>query len=62
MNVVIVGGGRTGTHLASMLLAQGHHVRLVESRPEILETVRRKLPPEVVCVGGTSDPAALPRP
>jgi trk system potassium uptake protein len=59
MNVVIVGGGRTGTHLASLLVAQGHHARLVENRPEWLENARRKLPPEVVCVGGTSDPAAL---
>jgi trk system potassium uptake protein TrkA len=59
MNVVIVGGGRTGTHLATLLVAQKHHVRLVENRPEWLETARRKLPAEVVTVGGTSDPAAL---
>ena len=59
MNVVIVGGGRTGTHLASLMLAQGHHVRLVENRPDWVENARRKLPAEVVQVGGTSDPAAL---
>ncbi len=59
MNVVIAGGGRTGTHLAGRLLAQNHRVRLVENRPDWVETARRKLPPEIVCVGDTSDPAAL---
>jgi len=59
MNVVIVGGGRTGTHLSSLMLAQGHHVRLVENRPDWVENARHKLPPEVVQVGGTSDPAAM---
>jgi trk system potassium uptake protein len=59
MNVVIAGGGRTGIHLSTLLLAQGHHVRLVDNRPEWVEAARRKLPPEVVCVGGATDPAAL---
>jgi trk system potassium uptake protein TrkA len=59
MNVVIVGGGRTGTHLSSLLLAQGHHVRLVENRPDWVENARRKLPAGVVQVGGTSDLAAM---
>jgi trk system potassium uptake protein TrkA len=59
MNVVIVGGGRTGTHLASLLLAQGHRVRMLENRPEWVQAARRKLPEGVVATGGTSDPAAL---
>ena len=59
MNVVIVGGGRTGIHLSGLLLAQGHQVRLVENRPDWVEAARRKVPPEVVVVGGTSDPATL---
>jgi len=59
MNVVIVGGGRTGTHLSSLMLAQGHRVRLVESRPDWVENAHRKLPAEVLQVGATSDPAAL---
>jgi trk system potassium uptake protein TrkA len=59
MNVVIVGGGRTGTHLSSLMLAQGHHVRLVENRPERVEIARRKLPADVLQVGGTGDVAAM---
>jgi trk system potassium uptake protein TrkA len=59
MNVVIVGGGRTGTHLSSLMLAQGHHVRLVENRPDWVENAHRKLPADVLQVGGTCDPAAL---
>ncbi len=59
MNIVIAGGGRTGTHLSSLMLAQGHHVRLVENRPDWVENARRKLPADVLQVGSTSDPAAL---
>ncbi len=57
MKVVIVGGGRTGSHLASLLLAQGHQVCMVESRPDTLSNLHRELPTEVICVGPLSDPA-----
>ena len=59
MKVVIVGGGRTGSHLASILLAQGHQVRLIENRLDTLANLHRELPTEVICVGATSDPATL---
>ena len=29
MNVIIVGGGKVGTHLADLLLGEGHRVRVV---------------------------------
>ena len=35
MFVIVAGGGRTGTQLASLLLAQEHVVHLIENRPEI---------------------------
>lgn len=59
MNVVIVGGGRTGTHLATLLLAQGHHVRLVEGRPELAAAAHGTLPREVMVVGSTIELATL---
>jgi trk system potassium uptake protein TrkA len=59
MNVVIVGGGRTGSHLAALLLAQGHQVRLVESRADTLSSLHRELPTEAIVVGATNDPDTL---
>jgi trk system potassium uptake protein TrkA len=59
MFVLIVGGGRTGSHLASLLLGQGHEVRLVEHRPDILTTLHRELPTEVIFEGEGTDPQTL---
>jgi trk system potassium uptake protein TrkA len=59
MYVLIIGGGRTGSHLASLLLAQGHEVRLVEDRPDTLANLHRELPTEVIFEGDGTDPATL---
>lgn len=59
MFVVIVGGGRTGTQLATLLLAQNHDVRVVESRSEILARIHRELPTEAIYEGNTTDPNVL---
>lgn len=59
MFVMIVGGGRTGSHLASLLLMQGHEVRLVEHRPNILTTLHREIPTEVIFEGDGTDPDTL---
>ena len=59
MFVMIVGGGRTGSHLASLLLMQGHEVRLVEHRPDILTTLHREIPTEVIFEGDGTDPDTL---
>lgn len=59
MFVVIAGGGRTATQLASVLVAQNHEVRLVEHRKEVLAQVHRELPTEVVFEGRPTDPNVL---
>jgi trk system potassium uptake protein len=59
MNVLIAGGGRTGTTLATLLLEQNHHVRLVETRREILTHLHRDLPTEVIYEGSPTDPEIL---
>ncbi|MGH2522097.1 MAG: potassium channel family protein [Anaerolineales bacterium] len=59
MFVIIVGGGRTGSHLAALLLTQDHEVRLIESRPHILATLHRELPTEVIFEGDGTDPQTL---
>jgi trk system potassium uptake protein TrkA len=59
MFVIIVGGGRTGSHLASLLLAQGHELRVIEPRPETLASLHRELPTEVIFEGDGTDPQTL---
>ncbi len=59
MFVIIVGGGRTGSHLSTLLLAQGHEIRLIESRPDTLAGLHRELPTEVVFEGDGTDPQVL---
>src|SRR5712692_1547917 len=59
MFVIIAGGGRTGSHLAALLLAQGHEVRLVENRTDTLVGLHRELPTEVVFEGDPTDPQVL---
>jgi trk system potassium uptake protein TrkA len=59
MKVIIVGGGRTGSHLAKLLLEQQHEVRLIEHRTDTLANLHRELPTEVVFEGDGTDPATL---
>ena len=59
MYVIIVGGGKTGSQLASQLLSGGHKIRLIEDRPIVLERLREELPDEVVVAGDGSAPSVL---
>ncbi len=59
MYVIIIGGGRTGSHLASQLLGEGHQVKIIESRQEVLERLRNEIPPETVIIGDGSSPQVL---
>lgn len=51
MRVLIVGGGKVGSHLASLLLADGHEVCVVENRTSVLARLYRELPTETVMDG-----------
>ncbi len=59
MYVLIIGGGRTGSHLASSLAAEGHEVRVIEGRPTALANLHRELPTEMICEGDGTDPQVL---
>ena len=59
MFVMIIGGGRVGSHLASLLLELGHKVRLIEDRPQVVEQLHRELPTEVIHVGNALDTRVL---
>jgi trk system potassium uptake protein len=55
MFVLIVGGGRTGTKLAQMLLAQKHEISVIENRPDVLMRLHREIPTEVILQGSAID-------
>jgi len=59
MFVLIIGGGRTGSHLAALLLAQHHEVCVVEHRSDILANLHHELPTEVIFEGDGTDPSVL---
>ncbi len=59
MFVLIAGGGRTGSQLATFLLAQNHQVRLIEHRREVLSRLHRDLPTEAIYEGDEIDPLIL---
>jgi trk system potassium uptake protein TrkA len=59
MNVIIVGGGRTGMHLARTLLEEGHQVKVIENRAAILERLRIELPEQSIVPGDGSSPDIL---
>lgn len=59
MFVLIAGGGRTGTQLAILLVAQNYQIRLIEHRPDVLARLHRELPTEVIYEGHATDPRVL---
>src|SRR3990172_12308506 len=59
MYVIIVGGGKVGAYLASLLLAAGHRVKVIEARREELPRLRQDLPQEMVTLGSGTDLSVL---
>jgi len=55
MFVIIVGGGQVGSHLATLLLAGGHRVHVIDERPDVLARIHRELPTECIFEGDGSD-------
>jgi trk system potassium uptake protein TrkA len=59
MFILIVGGGLTAAHLATLLVQQQHQVRVIEHRTEVLTSLHRELPTEVIYEGLPTDPQVL---
>ena len=59
MFVLIAGGGRTGSRLASLLLNEKYKVRLIENRRNLLSLLHQELPTEVIYEGNPIDPSVL---
>lgn len=59
MNVLIIGGGKVGSYLAALLIAEKHHVRVIEIRESRASMLRSKLSADHVLVGSGTDPMVL---
>ena len=59
MTVIIVGGGKVGSFLASILLTAGHRVKVIEVRQEEIARLQGELAPDAVLLGNGTDPTAL---
>jgi trk system potassium uptake protein TrkA len=59
MFVIVVGGGNTGSQLAKFLIDEGHTVRVVDERANVLEKLAKEIPADCIVNGDGSSPAVL---
>jgi len=59
MFIIIVGGGKVGSHLASMLLAGRHRVKILEVDRQEVQRLGLDLSSEVIVLGSGADPEVL---
>jgi trk system potassium uptake protein len=59
MYVIIVGGGKMGAYLATLLLSGGETVKVIEERREDIPALQRELPAGTIQHGSGADPLVL---
>lgn len=59
MKIIIVGGGKVGSYLASLLISNGHEVRIIEHIPKNYSRLVKEFPAEILIHGHGSDPIVL---
>jgi trk system potassium uptake protein TrkA len=59
MHVIVVGGGKVGLRLASLLRSSQHDVAVIEVNAGRVDLLRKDLDPGAVIHGSGSDPAIL---
>lgn len=61
MKIIIVGGGKTGTYLASLLAEDGHDISVIESDKRLAARLRGHGVASSVILGNGADPFTLER-
>ena len=59
MNIIIVGGGKTGRYLAPILTDGGSSVVVMESRRDVVRKLQEELPGQKVVLGSGTSPEVL---
>ena len=59
MFVMIVGGGKVGSHLAALLMSEGYRVKVVEVRRDHIQSLKLDLPADIIVAGDGTDPDVL---
>ena len=58
-NVLVVGGGKVGTYLASLLLVDGYNVKVIEGDRKEFPRLQQELPADICVQGNITDPSVL---
>lgn len=59
MNVIVVGGGKVGYRLASLLRSSRHEVKVIEVNTSVVDVLKQELGSAAVIHGNGSEPSAL---
>jgi trk system potassium uptake protein TrkA len=59
MYTIIVGAGQVGSHLASLLLAEKHQIKIIESRKDRIDSLEQTIRADMLICGSGSDPNVL---
>ncbi|MCH2063557.1 MAG: Trk system potassium transporter TrkA [Roseibacillus sp.] len=54
MNIIIVGAGEIGRHLATELSREAHSIRVIDSDPQLVAEMERGIDAKVICDDGSS--------
>ncbi|MFH0966332.1 MAG: NAD-binding protein, partial [Methanobacteriota archaeon] len=59
LKILIIGGGKVGTYLASLLLSQGHLVKIVEGSEIEYPRIKQEIDSDILIKGNVTDPKVL---
>jgi len=59
MNVIIVGGGKVGIYIASLLISEGHNIKIIEDNEELYNRAKLDISEENLINKDATDPSVL---
>ncbi len=59
MNVLIIGGGQVGEHLAKLMLENNLSVKIIDNRESIIARLKSKFPADALFLGDGTDTAVM---